>query len=228
MGTDDPGKVSGRPFLLRDCALIALATGKKASSLQEFRREIAEVPATSIYHHFWGTLLQPRYDEREYNNDFAAWARHAIHDGVLAERLATLDPAAFSDLEDLRVAIVDVIEERVGDDDHLAWTRATREFQFLSSQIVTFDTHRRLCVPADLGAAAPDLTISTVFYHFVDARRRTKDGRDDFSAWLAGFGDEQKDLRRELAAVDPYFGSLTDLRNRLVALFIDRLANGAS
>jgi hypothetical protein len=102
-------------FSIKDCALVALATGKKARMLQEFRSQLAEIDAASIYHHFWGGLLLPRFEEREYNNDFAAWVRHGVHDAVLAERLAALAPTSFPDLEALRRVIIELIDTRLDD-----------------------------------------------------------------------------------------------------------------
>ena len=60
--------INPEPFFIKDCALVALATGKRARMLQEFRSELASIEASSIYHHYWGGLLQARFDEREYNN----------------------------------------------------------------------------------------------------------------------------------------------------------------
>jgi hypothetical protein len=207
------------PFFVKDCALVALATGKRARMLQEFRSELIDIDAASIYHHFWGGLLQPRFDEREYNNDFAAWVRHGIHDGVLAERLAALDPTVFPDLESLRREMIELIDARVDEVEHLFWARATGQFEFICSQIVVFDTEKRLYQPADLASAMTTLSTSSVFYHFIDARRRTPDGHDDFSDWLTAFGSEFAPLRERLAGVDPYFGSLGELREQLARLF---------
>ncbi|HSG26894.1 MAG TPA: DUF5752 family protein, partial [Candidatus Krumholzibacterium sp.] len=74
------------PFEIRDCALAAVATGLSAENLKELRSVIRDVDQGSLYYHFWGGLLRPRFDDPEFNNDFAAWARHALHDKVLAER----------------------------------------------------------------------------------------------------------------------------------------------
>jgi len=211
-------------FLVKDCALIGLATGRKARLLQEFRRELLDVDASSIYHHFWGGLLQPRFEEREYNNDFAAWIRHGIHDAVLAERLAAMDPTEFPDLEALRRELVELIDVRLDEVEYLSWARASQQFEFIRSHIVVFDTARRLERPAELAQAVPALSTSSIFYHFIDARRRTEDSRDDFSDWLAAFGAEFEPLRAELAGVDPYFGSLSELRDELARLFTARLA----
>lgn len=221
MATPSPAETGDtiEPFSIKDCALVALATGRKARQLQEFRSELTDVEAASIYHHFWGGLLQPRFEEREYNNDFAAWVRHGVHDAVLAERLAALDPMDFRDLEALRQELIDLIDNRLDEVENLYWIPATRQFEFICSQIVVFDTEQRLQQPAELAARIPGLSTSSIFYHFIDARRRTPDGRDDFSGWLSAFGDEFAPLQQQLAGLDPYFGSLSELRDQLADVF---------
>lgn len=216
-----------QPFAIRDCALVALATGKKARLLQEFRSELAGIDAATIYYHFWGGLLQPRFEEREYNNDFAGWVRHGIHDAVLAERLAALDPTGFTDLEALRQEIIELIDVRLDEVEHLFWVRASEQFEFICSQIVVFDTEKQLTHPVELATAIPTLSTSSIFYHFIDARRRTSNGGDDFSDWLAAFGEEFAPLRQQLAGIDPYFGSLSELRERLSRLFTSQFEEAA-
>ena len=208
-----------KAFSIKDCALVALATGKKVQQLQEFRNIISEIDPASIYHHFWGGLLQPRFEEREYNNDFAAWIQHGIHDVVLAERLSALAPTSFSDLEALRWEIIELIDSRMDEVEQFAWMRATKQFEFVRSQIVVFDTKKQLRHPNELISAVTKLSISSIFYHFIDARRRTPHGSDDFSDWLSAYGDEFTLLHDRLASIDPYFGSLSELRERLAMLF---------
>ncbi|MGD8672410.1 MAG: DUF5752 family protein [Thiogranum sp.] len=217
--TSPPVPDAERLFVVRDCALIAIATGRRALTLTELRDSLERVSADSIYFHFWGGLLQPRFEEREYNNDFAAWARHGLHDGILAERLAMLDPTQFDDIEELRQALLEVIDTRLDESEYLPWLRATQRFEFIRSQIVVFDTSRRLRQPAELAPLIGECSTSSVFYHFIDARRRQPDHRDDFQAWLAGFDGEYREQCDQLAGVDPYFGSLSELRQRLADIF---------
>ncbi len=206
------------PFEIKDCALIALATGRRAQNLRELRQHLQRVDPGSIYYHFWGGLLRPRFDDPEYNNDFAAWARHALHDWVLAERLAVVNPTEFADLEELRQELIEVVEERLDERETIAWARLDQQFHFLTSQIVVFDTHRRLQHPRDLAAALPLLSRGSVFYHFIDARRRHEGGEDDFRVWLRGLPEDQAQLVAALAAVDPFFLTLAELRERLGAV----------
>ncbi|SER17833.1 hypothetical protein SAMN05421690_101118 [Nitrosomonas sp. Nm51] len=207
------------PFFIKDCALVALATGRRARMLQEFRNEITQIDESSIYHHYWGGLLQARFEEREYNNDFAGWVRHGIHDAILAERLAALDPTDFLDLESLRHEIIELIDMRLDEYEGLLWMRATQQFEFIRSQIIVFDTAWCLQQPSELASAIEQFSTSSIFYHFIDARRRTLHRCDDFSDWLAGFGADFNTLREHIAGIDPYFGSLTELRAQLAHLF---------
>jgi hypothetical protein len=210
-----------QPFRVKDCALLTIAPGRRAENLKELRDNLLTISPDSVYNHFWGGLLQPRFEEREFNNDFAAWVCRSLHDPKLAERLAVIDPTEFSDLELLRQELVEVIEERLDESELLRLKRADERFEFLCSQIVVFDTHRRIERPEELADLLPQISVSSVFYHFIDARRRSVDRVDDFRAWFTGFGDAYADLALKLAAVDPYFRTLTELRQEVSELFRD-------
>src|SRR5882672_669917 len=96
-------------FRFKDCALTTLSLGRSAHTLRELRDGVAEVPAESISHHFYESLLRPVFDDPEYRNDFALWARRHLHDNLLAERLGVLDPLEHEDLESLRRQVLEVI-----------------------------------------------------------------------------------------------------------------------
>lgn len=206
-------------FALKDCALISIATGKKAQSLKELRERLVTISTNSIYNHFWGSLLEPRFEEREFNNDFAAWALAGLHDETLAERLAVLDPKEHPDLETLRQELIEVIDERLDESEYLKWLLATEPFEFIRTQIVVFDTDQRIQHPKELSKLLPHLSTSSLFYHFIDARRRLPNGLDDFRQWLLGFDGQYQSLIEQLAAIDPYFSTLTELRQEVSEIF---------
>ena len=211
-------KIVPEPFGIKDCALAAIATGKKAQNLKELRDILRDVVPGSVYYHFWGGLLRPRFDDPEYNNDFASWVRHSLHDKSLAERLSMIHPTEFPDLEELRRELLDTIEERLDTTDCFSWSEPDRQFHFITSQIVVFDTHKLIREPCELVTAVPSMTPSSIFYHFIDARRRTFGNMDDFSAWLYGFEDRHTDLCHLLFTIDPFFSSLSELRQQLTHL----------
>jgi len=199
--------------------LTTIATGEKAESLRELRDKLMDIHPGSVYYHFWGGLLSPRFEEPEFNNDFAAWAYRALRDPVLAERLAMIDPTPFADIEDLRQEVIEVIEERLYETEIVPVVKPDEAFCFIRSQIVIFDTYRRLIEPKELASVVPTLSGGSIFYHFIDARRRTDERIDDFRAWLKGFGNTYNDLCDMLAAVDPYFTTLVELRKTLSKIF---------
>jgi hypothetical protein len=214
------------PLVIKDCALLAIATGRRAQTLKELRDQLLAIHPDSIYYHFWGGLLHTRFEEREYNNDFAAWARHGLHDKVLAERLSVIDAAAHADLEDLRQELVEVIEQRLDEREVLAWAPSDQQFEFIRSQAVVFRTDRRFYAPAELAAFIGQMSVGSVFYHFIDARRRNENRWDDFRNWLEAFDRRYAWLNQCLAGIDPYFTSLTDLRARLAEAFSRCLEEG--
>ncbi len=207
-----------RAFYIKDCALVSISTGQKVYSLAELLENLRDIHAGSIYHHFWSRLLRPSFDHPEFHNDFAAWAYHSIHDQILGERLNLIDPLDFDSLEGLRREIIETIEERMDESEYLPWAKAETPFYFVRSQIVVLDTGRRIQQPRELGEAVKSMSPGSIFYHFIDARRRTPEKVDDFQCWLKPMG-EYEDLIRALSNIDPYFNTLTELKEELVFLF---------
>ncbi|MFQ5787036.1 MAG: DUF5752 family protein [Thermodesulfobacteriota bacterium] len=208
-----------KPFAIKDCDLIAIATGKRAQNLKEMREQLLTIHQGCIYYHFWGGLLRPKFVDPEYNNDFAAWVSHALHDLKLAERLGVIDPTDFTDIEGLRQELVEVIEQRLDENEFITRARSDQQFHFVRSQIVVFDTHHEIKKPEELVNIIPHLSVGSVFYHFIDARRRTLNGIDDFRAWLSAIGKKYAKLCDRLAELDPYFVTLTELRHQLCSVF---------
>jgi hypothetical protein len=206
-------------FAVKDCALIAIGTGERAQNLRELRDRLLTINPGCIYHHFWGGLLRPRFDEPEYQNDFAAWAYYGLRDKVLAERLALIDKSHFRDIESLRQELVEIMEERLEEVELVPWAKAGQQLFFIRSQLVVFDTGIRISDRNMLGDLVPRLPVGSIFYHFIDARRRTAQLMDDFSQWLQGFGDTYLKLAQRLSAIDPYFSTLTELRLEIEAIF---------
>jgi hypothetical protein len=216
------------PFEIKDCALIAVATGKRAQNLAELREQLNVITPDSIYYHFWGGLLRPRFDDPEYHNDFALWASGYLHDKILAERLAVIDPTDYNTLEDIRQELIEIIEQRLDEVDYPLWTSRDRQFEFIRSQIVIFNTRQKVLRPQEFKGRIQHLPLGSIFYHFVDARRRTAAGIDDFHNWIQDFGKDYAGLTEMIAKIDPYFSSLVDLRNELSQIFQIFFEGGAA
>ncbi|MBM9537498.1 DUF5752 family protein [Desulfobulbus alkaliphilus] len=207
-------------FVVKDCALISIATGEEAQNLRELSDRVKMVPTGCIYYHFWGGMLRSSFDEPEYQNDFAAWAWRCLHDNRLAERLAIIDPSAYQDLEALRSELADVIDERLAESEHVPWVRSGQRFKFIRSQIVVFDTGIRITHPSEMAEQIARMSLGSIFYHFIDARRRTGQGKNDFVEWFTSFDEADCiKLTRRINRIDPYFTTLAALRRELEAVF---------
>lgn len=206
------------PFFVKDCALAAIATGVKARSLVELRDKLQTIPPSSIYFHFWGGRLRTSFEYREYHNDFSSWVHDYLHDDVLAERLELLNPHQFADMEELRSELIELIDDRLDERELIPWVKSEEQFHFVESKIVIFQTRHRMNEPQEFVRVLPLLTRSSLFYHMIDAARRTPNHTDDFCQWLSEYQEQYKELIIAINRVDPYLISLADLQKKLLEI----------
>jgi hypothetical protein len=218
------------PFFVKDCVLAAIATGVKAQSLSEFRERLAVVDSGSIFYHFWHKRLDSTFEAAHaFYNDFSHWAHYCLHDDILAEQLELLNPTDYTQIEDLRTEMLEIIDDRLDEYDISPWTKQEEQFHFIRSKIVVFSTYLRADQPHELVKIVPLLSRSSIFYHFIDARRRTLEAKDDLSTWIAGFRDGNEALLERLSQIDPYFISLVDLQKKISTdineFFLEKMKN---
>ncbi len=216
-------KNNNNSFVVRDCTLIQIATGIKAQSLKGLRDGIERVEAECIYYHFWGSRVAPSFEEKEYNNDFAEWVKGELNDDLLAERLSVIDPSDYEDIEELRQELIDIIDQRLDELEYVPMSKYDRQFHFIKSFIVVFDTYKRIKNPRQMCVEIPKMSIGSIFYHFIEARRKNKRKLDDFSAWLLSFGSEYRELVARIAEIDPFFMNLTEIRSELARAFREHI-----
>jgi hypothetical protein len=206
-------------FDVKDCALITMSVNvPPVYDLRDLRERLEVCPAESLYHHFCQTLLRPTFDDPEYHNDLAFWARHHLHDKTLAERFAIVNPFDFGELESLRLAVLDIVEDRIAELPHISNVQTGGEFRFLQALDVTFDTTLSVRNPEQLPEALEAMTASSVWYHYIESRRRNPGGLDDFSLWLRAHEVGEPKLFQALSEVDFYFLSLRRLQEELVSI----------
>lgn len=216
------------PFRVMDCAPVQIATGMKSWSLRELKDSIAQVHPGSLYHHFWGRLISPTFDEPEYTNDFAAWAKHELHDKTTAEMLSMLRPKDFDSIELLREEMVDILERRLDESETVHLTLASQPFFFVRSQLVIFNTGRIIERIGDMAAAVREMTSGSIFYHFIEATRRTPVRTDDFTAWIRANDKGSESVCSRINAIDPYFSSLEEIQSMVVEILEEYLSTGTN
>ena len=112
-----------KPFEVKDCALLMRMSGlPPAMNLRELRDRVAVCDENVLYHHFCETTLRPSFDDPDYRNDFAVWSKLYLGDRVLAERLGILDPYSVGGMEELRAAVIEIIDDRFGELTMVPWS----------------------------------------------------------------------------------------------------------
>lgn len=213
-------------FNIMDCALIAIATGEKAQSLRELRDKLKTAHPGCLYYHFWAGMLRPSFVDPEFQNDFAVWTSRNMHDLKISEQLSLIDPNEFKNMEELRREVLEVIEQRLYELDYVPMVKMGEEFQFIRSQTVVFETGISINEPRKFLDVISNLSLGSIFYHFIDSRRRTEESKSDFSLWLQGFGEKYKALSDGLDKIDPYFTTLGELRQVIRRFFHDYFEGG--
>ena len=204
-------------FIVQNCTLLTKMSGiREAANLRELRERIATCGENVLYHHFCETLLRPSFDYPDYHNDFAVWTKLYLDDRVLAERLGILDPYSIGSMEELRGTMLDIFDERLSELPINPGVSKGNEFFFLEATTVVFETGEIIEEPSQLPAKIGNMTNGSIFYHFIDARKRTPDGKDDFSVWLSQFGDAAAGQVESLCSIDFSFFTLGEMREALV------------
>ena len=211
-------RVAKTPFQFVGCTQLREILGSKAEDELQLMDLLEEVPIESVYHHTHQYFLRHQYLMGPYPNDFATWAATQVRDRVLGERLGVIDPYEFETLEDLREALIIVI------DDHLSRLHAVprvedgKPFYFMQSRLVEVSTGIVAQTLQEFRDGLAKVDASAIYYHFYAARIRGNGRRaGDFTVWVER-GLEMPELAQQLWTVDPYIFSLEQLRDRLVEI----------
>jgi hypothetical protein len=211
------GNSEVRTFRVKDCTLIVRMGGvEPALNLRELQERIRICPTECLYHHFSETLIRPSFDYPEFRNDFAIWSYRNLRDRVLAERLGVINPHSFDNLEELRGRLLEILEERLDEVHYIPWVEKGGEFRFLRAATIVFDTGLDLHTPGDFISQLGNMSNSSIYYHYIEARRRTEEKTDDFSAWMKRLERAPTRLIEILHSIDFYFLNLSELKNALI------------
>jgi hypothetical protein len=118
-------------------------------------------------------------------------------------------------MEELRKEVLDILDDRLSETYYVPWALHDRAFYFHSATTVVFDTNITIDTPEKLCNAIGDMTTSSLYYHFWEARRRTPERMDDFSVWLTDWNDRGIPLIEAFSQIDFYFMSLRELQQRM-------------
>jgi hypothetical protein len=214
------------PFVLFDCGLSRRAVGRVCSNLRELLEAIRSAPDGVLEHHLMRCALEDYFELYEFPNDLARWCWEDLGDAVIGEQLGLVDPYGYPSISELRVDLQNILEDRLWSMDRVPWCRPGMELHLAESTLIAFDTGERFSTPATLCEALERISTRSIYYHVHEARRRTRNATDDFSAWLES-GGANPSLITRLRSIDFYFLNLNQLRREILHIFEQTLAEAS-
>jgi hypothetical protein len=205
------------PFYFNAAAHLIRIGQQKANTLGEFADALKSCPDASIFQHMFQTLQDHHYISEGFSNDFAHWAFAACNEIALAERLAGVDVREYTSIKALRQTVVEIVEGYLRKNPHARERVAFEPFYFCASDTVVIPTPLVARNLVEFADGLKQVGISSIHYHFIQARLRLKLNSNDFSVWL----EEQMDLGAladRVNRIDIYTSTLQDVRRQILKI----------
>ncbi len=163
------------------------------------------------------TLQEHHYIREGFSNDFAHWAFAACNEIGLAERLAAVDVREYTSIQALRETLLGIVEEYLKKNPRTRERTAFEPFYFCASDTVVIPTPLVARNLAEFAEGLKQVSISSIHYHFIQARLRLKLNSNDFSVWL----EQELDLGTladRINRIDIYTSTLQDVRRQILKI----------
>jgi len=203
------------PFYFQSAAHLIRIGREKASNLGELLEALKVCPDESIFQHTFQTLREHHFIREGFSNDFAHWAFAACNEVGLAERLAGIDVREFMSIAALRQRLVDIVESYLQQNPRARDRAALEPFYFSASEVIVIPTPFVARDLAEFSDGVRHVSLTSIHFHFIDARLRLKLDTNDFSLWL----EHELDLGRladRINRIDIYTSTLHDVRRAIL------------
>ncbi|ADO45159.1 conserved hypothetical protein [Hydrogenobacter thermophilus TK-6] len=196
-------------FCFKTEVWVPVYTGIKVQNLQEFIQALRAVPCGSLLYHLYIHLFNYHNLPTDYPNSFSYWLASNGYE-VLAEKVSSIDPTRYYDLEVLRNDILALLsessEEKV--------KRPLQPFYFMSVYREVIDTSKCASNIEELLEGIKSLGISSLFYHLITSRIDKKSLVNDYSEWLLSQGYAKK--AEAIDALDVYALNLYEVKELII------------
>jgi hypothetical protein len=203
-----------QPFHFYSERRLVTLTGRVAHNLAGLRQHLTEVSGSSIFFHTHHQYLSHQFGATVLEDDFAAWISRSLLEEQLAEKISAIDPLRFASIREMRNAIVASIDR------HLASTGRSRdcvpgdEFHFCESQSFILPSGMTARTVEEFAACLGRASLTSLYFHFFEARLRLERPTNDFSQWFRHAGEEE--IALEIDRIYPYGIPLERLLGRIL------------
>jgi len=219
MATADMTAVARRkaraPFHFNSAAHLIRIGREKAGNLSELLEALKVCPDESIFQHTFQTLREHHFIREGFSNDFAHWAFASCNEVGLAERLAGIDVREVTSIAALRQRLVDIVADHLGQNPRARDRAAFEPFYFSASEVVVIPTPFMALDLEEFADGIRHVSLTSIHFHFIDARLRLKLDSNDFSLWL----QHELDLAAvadRINRIDIYTSTLHDVRRAIL------------
>jgi hypothetical protein len=206
-----------QPFVFCSEYRLVELTGLIAVNLAEFLGHIRSIHRSSIFYHTHQFFFEHHFAEDGFNNDFARWTHHALHEYELAEQLNYLDITSYKSVKELRRSIIEIIEKDLRKEQVLRQAVEEEAFHFCKSKSFVIPSGPSANNLKEFIEALYVIPNASLFFHLIESRLRVQEDcyDNDFSIWLSQqLG--KKEMADAVAAIDPYFRNFDKLRHELI------------
>ncbi len=213
-----PDQPAENPFVFAECFILPMPIGRTAQNLRELLEALRDVDDSVLHYHLWQSRMAISHPTVEYPNDFAFWADKILQDSRLAEKLSAIDPFSYENTEQIRDALVDLLEEYLGDLPYAANARPEFELHFCEASTVVIHSRVSARTLPEFCSALEKVGLDSIYYHMVDARWRLRAIKmDDFSSWIKNsYG--LRDLASAIHGIDVSLYTLDEVRRAVIEL----------
>jgi len=203
------------PFYFNSASHLLRIGREKATNLQELLEALRTCPDASIFQHTFQTLEEHHFIKEGFSNDFSHWAFASCNEVELAERLAALDVREFTSIPALRERLVQIIEGYLQKNPRAGTRAAMEPFYLMAADLVVVPTPYVARNLQEFSEGLQQVSVHSIYYHFIDARLRLKLNNNDFSVWL----EQELDLpgvAERLNRIDIYTSTLDGVRRQIL------------
>jgi hypothetical protein len=206
-----------KPFIFDTELRLVMLMGLKAHSLLGLRRAMKMVPDSSVFFHTHQAYLAHDFQRPSYCNDFSTWISQVIREEALAEKIAAIDLLAFTSIQDLRNAIVKVIDDYVTEESLSSYECKPNEaFHFCRSTSFVLPTGIVAHDVQDFFEKLKLISNASLYFHFFEARLKLGRRTNDLSHWLRA--RNRDDLASAIDALNPYTRTLDEFKQDIIAV----------
>ena len=212
-------------FQFSSSASLERLTGHRASNLEELLGLIKTCSKSSIFYHTFSAFLKLREAQVPYNSDFAIWVARMLYEKALAEKLTAVDLSEHNTLESLRNRLIELIEHHIQQNPLCRRKIADEPFYLHDVTRVVYLTDHFAYDLDSFRELLTNISIYSVYFHFIESRLQSQLKFDDFSAWIEESLDIPS-LAQKIRQIDISVYTLEGLRSRIIQLIDRHLERG--